>query len=223
MKVIFALLLSLIALSCREPAASEPKVIIGPNNLSPVDGASPWHGAIGKIGSICTGFHIGQGLVLTAGHCIKSMVCTPEASFVWKDGNQSEITSHCIKVISTVENDEMDYALLKVFPQPTHTLPLSFPDLDAIGEESPEVNLISLPLNQQLSSSGPCQLLGPDFGQRVFHDCDSTQGSSGAPLFDNQGNVTAIHNRGSLILRKNSATLLSGIPEMKEWSVADAL
>jgi V8-like Glu-specific endopeptidase len=210
-----AVALTLLIVSCSESQLSRGKVIIGKNDLYELDVADPRRAAIGKFGPACSGFHVGNGKVLTAGHCLSAQSCAPQMIFNWTDfssGQPQVVVSQCAEILSSEQTSEIDFAVVRVDPVPAELIPVQLVDADLIA--GLPVEAISFPKDRPMSSSGPCLVTGKDIGARIFHDCDTSAGSSGAPIIDQQGYAIAIHNRGSTVLQKNGATVISSIPIM---------
>ena len=229
MKKLFGLCLNfLVVCSCgpRESQPSRSKVILGENDLLEVTDPR-FKSAVGKFTDFCTGFHIGNGLVVTAAHCLEERVtsdqglygvCGGDLFFEWEETIEQSLVktkATCTRVIFREESPERDFALVEVSPVPPEALAADVEGTEQVGPGVP-IEAISVPKGSPISSSGPCMLIGPDNGSRYFHDCDTSDGSSGAPVLTSSGLVIGVHNRGSKFLRKNSLSLLSGNKEIKE-------
>ena len=193
-----------------------------------------YHGVTDAIGFIekgCTVAHIGQNLVLTAGHCIKNgrefhkienVDCSnrPElnAEFGYFGAHEKTIKARCLKiVVAEYQASSTDYALLEVSDAPLRKLELDFKR----PVEHTELTFFSHPHREPLSWSGYCsveefsdeeaQKLGVNFRKKTYfkHFCDSDQGSSGAPLIDAQTKkIIGIHSGGQINIDANFALFL---------------
>ncbi|NBX17116.1 MAG: serine protease [Proteobacteria bacterium] len=157
--------------------------------------------AIGQLSTGCTAAHIGNGLVLTAGHCI---VVSPRSSsgscrliaVVWgnRKGNPKQSISKCETVLARNYTAAADYALLKVSTPPAAAITPDF----QIPASTARLTMLSFPRMRPLEWSGfcePSEHTNPDLRDRkFFHSCDSEGGSSGAPLIDEASlKITGIH------------------------------
>ncbi len=154
-------------------------------------------------------------MVITAGHCLPEGMKAGDSCLGLLDFQNFELdrensqsgtvptTFHCQEIVKAVENGEEDVAVLKLKGVPKEVLEMAF---EGIPDNS-TLEVISYPENRQLSTSGQCADLGMDNGKRRFHNCDTTEGSSGAPVLLN-GFVIGVHNRGSRYLQKNGYTSL---------------
>jgi V8-like Glu-specific endopeptidase len=203
-------IVGLVAACGRYESESQTSVVIGSNDLYEASSDLRLTDALGRVQKGCTASHLGNGLVLTAGHCITANECAEAFDVTWGRTGQNPsgtLSSKCAGIVYIEESNERDFALYRVEPYPDISLALSDVDIESIGE----VSAFSYPGSRNLLNSGPCQLLGPDFGDRWFHNCDTEKGSSGAPILDSAGQIVAIHNRGSNILSKNSGTKAAAI------------
>jgi hypothetical protein len=156
---------------------------------------------IGQLNTGCTAAHIGNGLVLTAGHCIS---VSPRSSsnschllgVVW--GNRGDHpnlrVSKCKTILLRTYTGTGDYALLKVSDPPPVALSLDF----EVPEKPRRITMLSFPRMRPMEWSGHCdQIEVPEPSlrtQKFFHSCDSEAGSSGAPLIDPESaKVIGIH------------------------------
>lgn len=198
---------------------SELDAIIDQNTMSAIDARSPIDesireklGALGKMTGGCTAFHLGEGVVASAGHCL-----APEQEEachnllidwgVTADGSQGE-RSRCLKTLDRRLDDGGDYALLLVDPVPSAALKTQH-KLDQ-EKTSHEALVIGYPKDQALSWSGLCETSSQDeVAESLFyHRCDTLPGNSGSPVISaetrevigvHNGEVNAYENYGSIL------------------------
>lgn len=178
--------------------AQAPEKVIGENDFVPVAADAtnlPVElqdivGAVGQLNIGCTATHIGDGLVLTAGHCVtrspraRSKGC-PQLGVIWGNygGNKKYSVSKCITVEAREYNDRVDYAVLRVANPPE-----AFVEVDWAPQESIlPVTILSFPRMRPMEWSPNCETepyMDPVRAAVKFsHSCDTEGGSSGAPIF----------------------------------------
>ena len=169
----------------------------------------------------CTATHVGQGLVVTSGHCLLgSRACNGarltfgDRHASWKIWQRKIWKSQCLEVISN-QSDEArlgstghDYAVLRVSNPPPAKVDI---DTTYVPSLKDELIALSYPKPQygqphNLVSSGPCKVTrfpSLDFFGRMkslatfSHDCDTMGGSDGAPVFlARTGKMVGIHQSG---------------------------
>lgn len=210
--------------------------VIGDNNLTPVDNngtniptqLTPLIDAIGQLNVGCTATHLGDGLVLTAGHCISR---SPRSGtdnchllgVVWGNrGAKPELkSSKCTSVLLRRYDSTYDFALLRVNNPPQASVAL---DLD-FKSQTTSLTMLSFPRMRPLEWSGYCSLRAYTDPARVLkkflHDCDSEGGSSGAALLSTDSfAIVGVHNGASDEL--NYGMFLSASDELKT-AIQDAL
>lgn len=150
--------------------------------------------AFGILSMGCTATHIGNGYVLTAGHCFyaseeptENIECS-DVSVIWgvREGIESYMTSVCEKVvIAQLDSNGNDYALIKVTPAPTAALAPELNRRPAIGDT---LTMFSHPEELPLRWSPFCGVereQHSDLPSGAFHHkCDTNPGSSGATILD---------------------------------------
>lgn len=197
-------------------ADSDIEKIIGKNDLIAVNATAsnipvkfkPLVDAFGKLGMGCTATHIGNGYVLTAGHCfwagetaIENQDCAgAENEIQWgmREGKEPYMVSKCEKIIMAQRTDKMDYALLKVSPVPPVAVKADFSKRAKVGSK---VTIFSHPEELPLRWSQMCKIqkvVDTDFDQALIHHiCDTNPGSSGATIIDAYNlRVVGIHDGG---------------------------
>ncbi|WP_141733677.1 trypsin-like serine peptidase [Oligoflexus tunisiensis] len=159
--------------------------------------------AIGRMTGGCTAFHVGEGLVATAGHCLADLAANPvdvschSMDITWGDlaGESHPSRSRCLKVLEYKYDQEADYALIQVDPIPATAVVLER-DPRAMNFRE-QAMVVGYPKGRALSLSGTCEaLLNPDPKAQIFHHrCDTLPGNSGSPVFDAATlEVIGVHN-----------------------------
>jgi V8-like Glu-specific endopeptidase len=178
--------------------------------------------AFGILSSGCTATHIGQGLVLTAGHCVPGSVergaragCWKDASIQWtyRAGTPLGEVSSCVRVLhAEFELFQKDFAILAV-----ENPPKAFVDVDreARPKSGAGLTLFGHPQKRPLEWSRYCVLTeAPRSYQKGFyfgHQCDTEPGNSGSVVIDVKNlRVVGIHNGGEVPL--NYATFVVNSP-----------
>ncbi|MES2803527.1 MAG: serine protease [Bdellovibrionota bacterium] len=197
-------------------ADSDIEKIIGKNDLIAVDATAsnvpakfrPLVDAFGKLGMGCTATHIGDGYVLTAGHCfwadesaIEDQDCAgAENEIQWglREGKEPYLVSQCEKIVMAQKTDKMDYALLKVSPVPPVFVKADWSKRAKVGSK---VTIFSHPDELPLRWSQLCKIqkvADTHFSQALIHHiCDTNPGSSGATIIDAYTlKVVGIHDGG---------------------------
>lgn len=164
--------------------------------------------AFGKLGMGCTATHIGDGYVLTAGHCfwagptpIENQDCPGaenEIQWGFREGKEPYLTSKCEKIIMAQRTEKMDYALLKVSPVPPVAIKADLYKRAKVGEK---VTIFSHPEELPLRWSQSCKIQkvkDSDFDPALIHHiCDTNPGSSGATIINYFTlKVVGIHDGG---------------------------
>jgi V8-like Glu-specific endopeptidase len=233
-KSVSCIVVSIAILGCgsspgseRTDSVSQGK-IIGDNDLIPVvqDGANipakyrPLIDAFGEISMGCTATHVGDGLVLTAGHCFEApatrtnnMPCdgTTVDWGVRKD-KPKYLTSNCQIVLAAEQSDKRDYAIFRVSPIPPVSVKLDFSRRPAVGTP---LTIFGHPQIRPLEWSQICSVQpasNGNFGVDQFsHQCDTEPGSSGSTILsDTSLAVVGIHDGG--VVPWNYGTFLAATP-----------
>ena len=202
--------------------------IIGNNDLIPVinNGANipekyrPLINAFGLISMGCTATHIGNGLVLTAGHCFSapetrsSLADCSKFSVKWglrKDADPY-LVSKCTEILAYELNDTRDYTIFKVDQVPTAYVKV---DLSAKAEIGTKITIFGHPQARPLEWSQTCTVQpsanGPWGADQFSHQCDTEPGNSGSTVIDDETlKVIGIHDGGRIPW--NYATVLLDTP-----------
>lgn len=162
--------------------------------------------AFGLLSMSCTATHIGNGYVLTAGHCFwvgsevaRDLPCgdiTVEWGF--RQGLPAYLKSTCERVLFAQRSTMNDFAILKVFPVPDVFIEV---ELSRKATATDSLTVFSHPQELPLRWSGMCTvegILDPLLSATTLqHKCDTNPGSSGATLLDTTSNrIVGIHNGG---------------------------
>jgi V8-like Glu-specific endopeptidase len=218
-KNVFLFAFALSCLACGEiQSDSQLNVIIGENDLSYYLENDRLSKSIGHIELGCTATHIGNGLVLTAGHCIADSSCQDKSyDIVWnfrENQPEGELKSQCLEIIASENNFSADYAILRYDVYPEQSL-----KVDTSGELrfGDPLTIFSHPNNRALSWSNWCQYLGTldDSLYRLSYECDTESGSSGAVILNENFDIVGVHNLGIWSRKINGGTFVSEIPELK--------
>jgi hypothetical protein len=189
-----------------------PYVIIGNDGLIPVNELglnlqaryNQVVNAIGNISMGCTGTHIGQNIVMTAGHCFNAtqrfMESQPCQDITVNWGNRgtqtANLVSRCLRVLGAQVTNGADYAFFLVDRAPRAFVQIEKTQAPYYGQP---LTIFSHPESQPLRWSKNC-ILGrsmiPTFSPRhLFHTCDTKGGSSGAAILDAKTlKIIGIHN-----------------------------
>ncbi|MFP5271219.1 trypsin-like peptidase domain-containing protein [Coleofasciculus sp.] len=179
--------------------------------------------AVGRIESpkgtgIGTGVLIGKNLLLTCSHIFSKS----QAKQAWVRFNYTS-GSYCLdsdvfelELDTATRSSQLDYALVRVKGEPKQrTANL----IDAILDSSQEIRLIHHPQGQYVVISGLGQIVqvGDDY---IDHNISTDEGSSGAPIFNRDWQLVAIH-RGKLGIGRAGRLLepgtTSGVPLRAFW------
>ena len=198
-----------------EIETSEEKIIIGSNDLEYYTDDNKISRSIGKMALGCTVTHVGEGIVITAGHCIKSTNCSSSSyNVTWgytNDNRSGNSTSKCVEVLAHEFSNSRDYALLKYDNTPEEFLPLNGKDRPQYGDK---VTIFSHPEGVPLAWSGWCSHEGEHSGKRFEYRCSTKGGSSGAAVLNEDLEIVGVHNQGSAFYGVNAGTYVIDIPEL---------
>ncbi len=188
--------------------------IIGENELTPVinDGANipekyrPLINAFGKISMGCTATHIGNGLVISAGHCfeapekrINNKPCDRiTVDWGYRKDKAPYLKSKCVTVLAAELNDDRDYAIFKVDVAPTAKIEL---DLSARPKVGSTITIFGHPQLRPLEWSKTCSIEESSKGgwgvDQFSHQCDTEPGNSGSTIIDDTTlKIIGIHDGG---------------------------
>jgi V8-like Glu-specific endopeptidase len=228
MKTLFLLPIIVLTMSCGQKASdSKTKKVFGSEDFVSVKAdlsnipisLRPFVNATGRMSSNCTASHVGNGIVLTAGHCVggtihrRSNLDCSDLKIEWGVTVSSApvLTSQCETILATQVDDKVDYAILRVknFPQE------KFIVSSVRKSNGTEITVLGYPEGRTLQWSQTCKV--GDQGSAPFaslgftHLCDTLVGSSGGPIVTQQGQLlTGIHNGGDSNM--NYATNVLDLP-----------
>ncbi len=162
--------------------------------------------AIGRFTMDCTGTHLGNGYVITAGHCFwapptlqRDLNCA-DVKIEWgvRKSMQPQSVSQCEKIVFEVNTYFHDFAIIKVSPIPTESIA---PDMQRRAVIGDTITVFSHPKGEPLQWSGSCGLelkVHTDLPQNTIqHKCDTKKGSSGGVLINVlTQKIVGIHNGG---------------------------
>lgn len=214
MKIILSLMILV-----GQPAWAGPERIIGTNDLVLVKSDfsnipiqfQKSIGAIGKLSSGCTVTHIGQGFVITAGHCFWQTFfdeklklnekCSDETiQWAWTEGAVNSKTSTCLEIVAAQrsESENLDFAIMKVSNAPSAKIDIDWRKKLRAGAS---ITIFSYPEDARLSWSKYCRTKAVSknsvFPGLMHHSCDTLTGSSGAAVLDTvTGKIAGIHKSG---------------------------
>lgn len=248
------------------PSFASSNIIIGDNNLVrvqenlenlPQELKSAPH-AVGLIeisnpeedsAVFCTGTHIGNGYVITAGHCfsdetedlddphlIKKDTSCDNVKIYWNYRGPDEKSptfdsiSKCTHLLIAEHTGgyypNKDYAIFKVDQAPQTSLPISTTQLYSNDQRA--VTILSHPDARPLEWSGYCKIKNVFSSQAALqHLCDTESGSSGASLLmldPNQGpSIVGIHLSGTSSGTANLGMQISYILKFAKMQGVDLL
>ncbi len=202
--------------------------IIGTNDLIPViqDGANipakyrPLVDAFGEISMGCTATHVGNGLVLTAGHCFNAPATRTNnipcagTTVDWgvRKDKPKYLTSSCQTVLAAEQSGTRDYAIFRVSPVPPVKVTLDFNQRPPTGRK---ITIFGHPQIRPLEWSQLCSVQPASNGgagaDQFTHQCDTEPGSSGSTILDDATlAVIGIHDGGTVPW--NYGTYLAATP-----------
>lgn len=221
-------------ISCgHQETSTIKKVIDNPDFIRVDDNGSnipekfkPLLDAFGLMSMGCTGTHIGNSLILTAGHCFRSAseaeaICKRTTiDFGFRGDAAPYLTSRCTKVIVIEVSDTKDYALFQIADVPRSQVEIERSN----SKLHSAVTIFSFPSWRPLEWSQYCALseskviyenLVADF----THQCDTEPVSSGSAVIDAQTlKIVGIHDGGYLpwnygTLVSQTELLINAIPQ----------
>ncbi len=162
--------------------------------------------AFGQTSEVCTATHIGNGYVITAGHCfwatevlMEHVACnSTQISWGVRADKKANLISQCIEIVAAQRNKFGDFAVIKVAPIPDVFI---LPDLTQYPVPSDVITIFSHPDGLPLHWSSSCQIekaVDPHISKEfIQHQCDTNPGSSGAAIINaNSLKIIGIHDGG---------------------------
>lgn len=217
----------------RQPGNLTPDKIIGENDLVKVNANgsnipekySSLLNAFGRMSMGCSATHIGNGIVLSAGHCFdaemyrEDNVPCANVTVAWgvRSGQPAYLTSKCVKILSQQRDEQVDYAIFQVSPAPKARVELELRGKPVVGAS---LTIFGHPQGRPLEWSQTCSFQrtpqSVPFNEADFvHQCDTEPGNSGSTILDDRTlRVIGIHDGG--ISPWNYGTLLLNTP-IKEY------
>jgi hypothetical protein len=192
------------------PAAVQQPAVIGQRDFVPVpadlsglsEALLPVARATGVLSTPCTITHLGDGVAVTAAHCIALRHledCSPLRA-TWDDPALAQASVPCAAVLQHEFTSDTDVALLQFaqYPQAALALDTTFQGRDRLAGR--ELTMLSHPGGRELMSSGQCtplRIAEDEHAGQFAHSCDATSGSSGAAVVDVATlRVVGIHSSG---------------------------
>lgn len=170
--------------------------------------------AVGRIESpkghgIGTGVLVGSNLLLTCNHVFsKTQVQQAWVRFGYKSGSYGleDVFELDLKFISY--NNRLDYALVRIQGEPQQAI---ISPTNTLLNDYQEIRLIHHPLGKavEISDVGKIIRVGEEY---IDHNIIAKEGSSGAPIFNSDWELVAIHQGHPGIGREIIQGTLGGIP-----------
>ena len=172
----------------------------------------------GRQPAACSGIALPPHYFLTNWHCgpVKNAAGEVGSAF-WRQAicdrtlidlswDDDKVSREFICESVLAKDELLDYALLKVRPL-DHSRSIA-PVTIALDSPADKASLVHHPAAEQKKISQDCRIIdrtepswrGGIAGATFTHDCDSENGSSGAPVFDNSGQLIGLHHRGHELL-----------------------
>ncbi|MFH7025571.1 MAG: trypsin-like peptidase domain-containing protein [Heteroscytonema crispum UTEX LB 1556] len=166
--------------------------------------------------AIGTGVILKNNFLLTCNHIFsKSQVQKAWVRFGYKAGNY-ELTKDVFELDFIDKNSVFDYALLKIKEQAQQSKTISVNE-NSILDSSQEIRIIHHPQGNPviISDLGQITQVGEDY---IDHNVKTDDGSSGAPIFNRQWELIAIHQGNPGIGRTVTPGSTGGIPIRAIWN-----
>ncbi len=208
----------------KDQTTSQLNRIIGENNLVAVDSSysSRIINAIGRLRVGCTVTHVGQGLVVTAGHCFFDKTFEGRAEHRSCGENKFEVEwgvltgsprfmlSHCSEIVAAEYRGGIDYTIFRVEPYPASFLAISEQEI----RHGERISIFSHPRRRPLEWSGFCEAKGlSSYNDSQFgYECDTDGGSSGAAILNEGNEIVGIHNFYNSLDNLNGGTSVTQTP-----------
>ena len=194
---------------------SSESIIIGSDDFVKVNrGTAVLDKIVNSVGMMalgCTVTHLGDGIAVTAGHCLEDDACRgSQHNVIWGYTSEEDgyMTSQCQEVLASEFTAEKDYAYLRYSPVPRDSLEVNLDDKPQVGDE---VTIFSHPSRRTLENSGWCHV-SEHMDERFSYGCDTEGGSSGAAVLNSSLEIVGIHNLGNRAEQYNAGTFLTSTP-----------
>lgn len=222
--------LGLVSCGALPTNQSDTSKIIGSNDLVVVKpqgenlpkAMRPLIDAFGLMSMGCTGTHIGNGLVLSAGHCFDSKefaeeICkTTTIQFGFRQGVNPYLETKCAEIVALELTDKKDFVVFRVADVPRAKV-------DVELKKSPKlraaITIFGHPRERPLEWSQRCRLAKARDIEGTLadftHQCDTEPASSGSVVISTSSlKIIGVHNGG--VEPWNYGTLVSTTPELVE-------
>lgn len=201
------------------PASSSLEKIIGANNLKSIAWLRKGLACARSVCRIVTPKGLGTGFLIAGGRLVTNHHVIPDASAAFAsvaelgfeeddNGNILEPSRYRLKASSLQASQDLDFCIVELDGS-SHSTPLESwgwldLELDQVPQTGEHVTIIQHP------GGGPKQIgitanqVVNQFGHRLQYTTDTLPGSSGAPVFNDDWKVVAVHHAGGNIV-KNAA------------------
>jgi len=232
---LFILVFSFLSCTKKKSTLSDTSQIIGDDNSVLVaedlknipEKFRPLVDAVGFLNNGCTVTHIGNGLVITAGHCIngaperlsQNWPCSGyKITWSFRTGIKNNPTANCQNLLYIEDNSDRDFAIMQVDTPPRTSVRVNVKKPPSIGTQA---TLFGHPGLRPLTWAGLCTIESPEKANRgadqFTHQCDTEVGDSGAAVIDATTlEVIGIHKGG--VQPWNFGTLLTSTPLADKYS-----
>ncbi len=208
-----------------DTASRTDGIIIGTNDLVSVaqDGSNVparYRGLLDGFGravyngALCTATHVGNGIVVSAGHCfgapasrVNNQSCAGGYVEWGRRGGSNGTRTDCQQILAMQTGGGLDYAIYRVSPVPPVSIGVQLSPPASVGQRA---TIFSHPGGRPLEWSQTCSVTSTS-GTELRYQCDTQGGSSGASVLnDDTLQVMGLHWGGGG--DANAATHLSSTP-----------
>lgn len=156
------------------------------------------------VGAFCTGFLVGDDVLVTAGHCVnETSLMTMKVVFGYRMKNTRQpvttVKSDNVYGVESViqrrlTRDGLDYAVLRLDRKVTNRQPLCMAKRDVVEDEN--VYVIGYPVGLPIKYADDARVTDTDYSYTFQALLDTYGGNSGSPVFNDQHEVVGILVRG---------------------------